>query len=320
MNKFVLHAPSHTIMTSGKVREDIVSIANDLDYEKLEFDEIESALPRVGQKDIFLFPYPSARGTEREDLERIRMIKAAGGDVVLITLNIDYLRYKDADKEAIIESLNESSVIISLSRRLSRQLRLDGVSPDRPIVELLLHDYLVNQNVRPPMFEKTVIFAGSPYKTPYIQDWPNLTPVDIFAREKEATALDINANNVNYIGYVHPDMIPRMLNYGFGLAFDAASKAGDFATYQTMNLSHKVSMFLAAGVPLIINAKAASAETIEAANAGILINDIEEIDSALESINEHDYAEMVAGARRLGELVRTGFFYRQVILSAEKYL
>ncbi len=316
MQKYVLHAPSHKLITSGKVREDIVQLASDLDYAKLSVDVVLETEFETG--DIIFYPYPSEKGSEQLDLLRIEHIKDLGARVIVITLNIDYLRYPDADKGAIIQSLNDADFVISLTMYLTTQLREDGMTT--PAVDLGLHDYLVPEPLNAPSFEKTVIFAGSPYKAPYVMNWPNTTGLDVYAREQDLRGVEFQTQNVQYVGYMHPNRMPKLINYGFGLAFDVDSAAGDFSDYQTMNLSHKVSMFLAAGIPIILNAKAAVAPTIEAANAGILINEINDIDLALADLRESDYQDLAAGANALGRLVRRGYYYRRAILEAEKQL
>ncbi|MDR3190725.1 MAG: hypothetical protein LBT80_05890 [Lactobacillaceae bacterium] len=316
MQKYVLHAPSHKLMTSGKVREDIVQLASDLDYAKLPVDFVLETVFEPG--DIILYPYPSEKGSEDLDLVRIQHIKDAGARVIMITLNIDYLRYPDADRDAIIASLNGADFVISLTTHMTDQLRADGM--ETPTVELGLHDYLVSEPINAPTFEKTVIFAGSPYKAPYVVNWPNKSALDVYAREQDLEGVHFQSQNVQYVGYMHPNRMPKLLTYGFGLAFDVDSGDGDFANYQTLNLSHKVSMFLAAGIPLFVNAKAAIAPTIEAANAGILINELTDIDLALADLHDTDYTALAAGSNRLGALVRNGYYYRSAILEAEKQL
>ncbi|QBO35181.1 hypothetical protein EQG49_01280 [Periweissella cryptocerci] len=316
MRKYIIHQDSHKVMSSGKVREDMVLIAARLGYEKLEEDVALET--NADENDIILFAYPSRKGSEKADQKLIKHFKKNGARIIIVTLNVDYLRYEDVDSQLVVDTFNNVDVIITLSRKMQMRLAEDGVLT--PMILLELHDYLATGAARRPLFEKHLIFAGSPYKAEYLQNWANTTPVDVFARPEAINDEELLANNVTYVGYLHPDHIAKVLNYGFGLAFDEDSATGNFAEYQTMNLSHKVSMFLAAGIPLILNAKAASAPMIEAAHAGVLIGSLDEIDDVMYNMTEQDYVHYSNGASRLSALVRHGFFYRKAIVEAEQIL
>ena len=89
--------------------------------------------------------------------------------MILITLNIDYLRYDTADKAATVSALQQADVLITLSQAMNQQLLLDGVNV--PMVVLDLHDYLSEGEILPATYMKKLIFAGSPYKATYMQGW-----------------------------------------------------------------------------------------------------------------------------------------------------
>lgn len=316
MRKYIIHQDSHKVMSSGKVREDMTLIAARLGYEKLE--ESVALETKADVNDIILFAYPSRKGSEANDQKLIKHFKKNGARVIIVTLNVDYLRYENVETKVVIDTFNAADVLITLSRKMQLRLTTDGVTT--PMILLELHDYLAAGAARRPLFEKRLVFAGSPYKAEYLQNWTNVTPVDVFARPEAINEEGLPDNNVTYVGYLHPDHIAKVLNYGFGLAFDEDSATGNFAEYQTMNLSHKISMFLAAGIPLIVNAKAASAPIIEAAHAGVLIGSLDEIDDVMNNMSEQDYLHYSNGASRLSALVRHGFFYRKAIVEAEQVL
>lgn len=319
MAKYVAHAHSKIILSSHKVRKDIVTIASKLGYLSFESDEqnsFDQNIEQMRQDDVLLYPFPSGKGRESEDLAFLTKIKEKQVKIILITLNIDYLRYDSADKEATIQALSQADVLITLSQSMNQHLLADNVHV--PMVVLDLHDYLAEGPILPANYTKKLLFAGSPYKATYMQSWQSHIPIDIFAREEAITHIDQLHASISYTGYLTPDKMPNLINYGFGLAFDVDSDAGHFANYQTLNLSHKVSLFLAAGLPIIVNAKAAAAPILRAANAALVIDSIGDIEDIFYAMDEDQYRNLADGSAQLGRLVRDGFYYTKAIRQAEQ--
>ncbi|MDR3240784.1 MAG: hypothetical protein LBT37_01245 [Lactobacillaceae bacterium] len=315
MTKYVLHAPSHQIITSGKVREDIVTIAHEIGYQKMEVTDVLNNEFYSG--DIVLYPFPSDRGTEEIDYERILHLKKQGVKISVITLNVDYLRYHEANREIIIKSLNTADVMLTLTIPMMNALHADGVVTDALIVGL--HDYLVPKPQKPAEFKREVVVAGSPYKASYIQNWPNQTPLHIYARESDMQGYELKGN-VNYLGYINPNEINEQDHFGFGLAFDMDSQAGEFDAYQEINLSHKLSMYLAAGMPILIKSSAAASTIITTFGAGIKIDSVDEIDEVMANITPEQYAKMAENANTLGEFIRQGAYYKYAITLGEEQI
>lgn len=321
MAKYVAHAHSKIILSSHKVRKDIVSIASKLGYLSFESDEqnsFDQNIEQMRRDDVLLFPFPSGKGREQDDLAFLTKIKEKQVKLILITLNIDYLRYDTADKAATVSALQQADVLITLSQAMNQQLLLDGVNV--PMVVLDLHDYLSEGEILPATYMKKLIFAGSPYKATYMQGWQSHIPIDIFAREEAIDHIDQLHDSISYTGYLTPDKMPNLINYGFGLAFDVDSDAGHFANYQTLNLSHKVSLFLAAGLPIIVNARAASAPILRAANAALVIDSIGDIEDIFYAMDDVQYHKLAHGSAQLGRLVRDGFFYTKAVRQAEQLI
>lgn len=321
MAKYVAHAHSKIILSSHKVRKDIVSIASKLGYLSYESDEqnsFDANLAQMRETDVLLYPFPSGKGREKEDLDFLTKVKERNVRLILITLNVDYLRYDNSDKKSTIDALKQADVLITLSYAMNQQLLADGVFV--PMVVLDLHDYLVDGNITESKYTNKLIFAGSPYKATYMQSWQSHIPIDIFAREEAIDHIDQLHDSISYTGYLTPDKMPNLINYGFGLAFDVDSDAGHFANYQQVNLSHKVSLFLAAGLPILVNAKAASAPILRSANAALVIDSIGDIEDIFYSMDESQYRNLAQGATKLGSLVRDGFFYTKAIRQAEQLI
>lgn len=145
-----------------------------------------------------------------------------------------------------------------------------------------IFDYLV-ENYNEELLEKRnlsrkgpVIIAGalSKHKAGYIYNLPencnfNLYGIN-FEREKASS-------NTNYVGAFNPEELIYNLQGSFGLVWDGDSSAtctGVYGDYLKINNPHKTSMYLAAGIPVIIWEEAALANFIKKNHCGITIKSI----------------------------------------------
>jgi hypothetical protein len=302
-------------MTSGKAREDLDVVAEELGYQVLEESQFDDWKNQIRPDDIVLFPFPNKKGSEAGDLFMIKTILSFSAKIITLAYNVDYLRYPDADRASIIEALENSHVVISMTEKMAEQLKQDGVTTP-PITTLGLFDYLLDKTKKTPAnYKKEIIFAGSPYKVPYAANWTNKTPLKVYSRREEFP--EPNNGNLSYGGYFPPEQLPFEIKDGFGLIFDADSDTGTFAEYQTMNTPHKASLFLNAGVPILVNRRAAVANIILGLQAGIAIDSVDDIDDVIKSLSKEEYDFMAKNALMASPLIANGYFYRKAIISAE---
>ena len=154
-----------------------------------------------------------------------------------------------------------------------------------------IFDYLV-ENYNEELLEKRnlsrkgpVIIAGalSKHKAGYIYNLPencnfNLYGIN-FEREKASS-------NTNYVGAFNPEEFIYNLQGSFGLVWDGDSSAtctGVYGDYLKINNPHKTSMYLAAGIPVIIWEEAALANFIKKNHCGITIKSTDEIRNIIDN-------------------------------------
>ena len=128
----------------------------------------------------------------------------------------------------------------------------------------------------------------------------------------------INNQKIKYMGSYTPLELPKMLNGKLGLIWDGAIDNKDeninpLKNYTKYNSPHKMSCYLAAGIPIIAWKKAAIAETINKYNIGYLIDNIYQINS----ISYNDYEEKKKNAERLSLKIREGFFIKKALSKIE---
>ena len=122
--------------------------------------------------------------------------------------------------------------------------------------------------------------------------------------------------NMHYCGSFPAGEIPRRLEGDFGLVWYGSSIktcAGNFGEYSRYNCPHKVSLYLTAGMPVIIWSKAAMADFIVKNGAGLTVDSLQDVEEAIQSIDEKSYARMCENARSIGARLREGYYFKKAM-------
>ncbi len=129
--------------------------------------------------------------------------------------------------------------------------------------------------------------------------------------------------HIVYHGAFSPEELPGKLEGQYGLVWDGAEItecAGKQGEYLRINNPHKVSLYLAAGMPVILWKQAALAKLVEEQGIGLVTESLKDLDQKIQAISTEDYARMCGQAKRLGARIREGWFLKQALKQAEDRL
>ena len=113
-----------------------------------------------------------------------------------------------------------------------------------------------------------------------------------------------------------PDDLPNALQGSFGLVWDGDSSEtckGSFGNYLRINNSHKASLYLASGFPLVVWKESALAHFVLDKQCGIAIDSLHDLQKALDDLTDQDYMELSANARQVGVAIRSGDYLKSAI-------
>jgi hypothetical protein len=128
------------------------------------------------------------------------------------------------------------------------------------------------------------------------------------------------ASPVRYKGIFEPDAPALDGRYHFGLVWDGGSVDtcdGGYGTYLRFNNPHKLSLYLALGLPVIVWRESAAAELVLANGVGIAVAGLRELDEVARGLTHASYLELAANAARLGLRVKRGEFLRDALWRLE---
>lgn len=197
--------------------------------------------------------------------------------------------------------------------------------PEEKIEVLEIFDYLTPHKETPIEFSRAITIAGNLdfWKSPYIKEIVNIhgLTVDLFGPNFNVDT--VNNLTVNYHGSYPPSEIPNHLNKGFGLVWDGQSIdtcSGEFGQYLKFNSPHKLSLYIASGLPVVIWESAASAKLVEKYQIGLTIKSLEDLPMILNQIDEETYFKYVYRVKVLSEQLKNGYFLKKAIKQSLKKL
>lgn len=123
-------------------------------------------------------------------------------------------------------------------------------------------------------------------------------------------------SNAEYHGSFSPEELPGKLDSAYGLVWDGpeiTSCSGNFGEYLMYNNPHKLSLYMAAGIPVITWKQAAIADFVEKYQVGIVVDSLVDLSKVLDQILEKRYAVMKVNAEAIGEKLRKGFYFRRAL-------
>ncbi len=125
-----------------------------------------------------------------------------------------------------------------------------------------------------------------------------------------------SAYNIEYCGSFPSDELISHLNGQFGLVWDGNSiDTCDGATgnYLRYNCPHKFSLYLAAGVPVIVWSESALAEYVEENNVGVCVNSLKELPDILNKISEQEYSQMCRNVLEIRKRIIAGDNLKEIL-------
>ncbi len=275
----------------------------------------------VEDGDFVLYQHPMYFGTKFAN-KFIPLIQKKGVRFIALIHDLESLRNLTAktedDKKAYeygdLILLKKFDYIIAHNQRMKSYLIQNGVA-DRKLFCLDIFDYLCQTEFKMPKKEKVVDVAGNldPNKCGYIYEFANKNPeikVELFGANYENS----NANsNIDYRGVFTPEEITGVLDGSFGIVWDgptAEACIGDTGAYLKYNNPHKTSMYLAAGIPVIVWEKAAIAQFVLENEVGIAVHDLENLSDEIDKISVDKYKTLAKNARLVGNALRDGLYFQ----------
>jgi len=226
------------------------------------------------------------------------------------------IRY-DAQKSAKADNefLKNCDYIICHNEKMKQYLTNIGFS-DSQLICLQIFDYLYEGSLpsRKQINNNSVIIAGNldENKSGYIYKLKELNSNIKFHLYGPNFLGNKYENNIKYYGQAEPNVLPQILEGSFGLVWDGDSLetcSGNTGEYLKYNCPHKVSLYLASEIPVIIWSESAMANFIADNKLGIIVNNLKEIQTKINNITGEEYFEICKAVKKQSILLKEGYYF-----------
>ena len=129
----------------------------------------------------------------------------------------------------------------------------------------------------------------------------------------------VQKQGVAYIGQLPEEELVGSVEADFGLVWDGDSFdecAGDWGEYLRINNPHKTSLYLRAGLPVIVWSESALAPFVTQNQVGIAVGSLRDIDGVLADLSAAAYAAMKANALEMSRKLGRGHFEKTAFSTA----
>ena len=334
---------AHEKNAGSKARNDVEAILISEGYEGLElkvenwykmnffkaqqhkYRATKSVFDQLGAGDELVIQFPIIHHTFFIS-QLIKQAQKRGAKFYLLIHDIETLRHAAGSevkfRHKVRNYFQEKKALMSVdgiivhNDILKKVLVGQGVPADK-MVSLEIFDYLIPNFAEKPNLQKDqpIIVAGNlnPAKSGYLYNLPDQPAYNLYGvGYDESRAL----KNTSYFGSFMPDDLPAALEGSFGLVWDGDSSEtcqGSYGNYLRFNNSHKASLYLASGFPVVVWKESALAHFILEKSCGIAVASLHDLEAALENLTEKEYADLSENARRIGKDLREGYYLRSAL-------
>lgn len=224
----------------------------------------------------------------------------------------------------------EFSVMLSIADRIivhndsMKEWFLKRGVRESKLITLGIFDYLVCEEAgQIPQFDRTLTIAGNldTIKSGYIKKLGECKPLlfDLYGQHFDE-GLRIH-DNIRYHGEAPENEITKKLTKGFGLVWDGKEIngcQGEAGQYLKYNSPHKLSLYLASGLPVVIWSGAAESAFVKKHELGFCVDRIEDCIDKLNQVSVDTWAHYVDNVGKIGKRLRAGYYTKHALETAVK--
>ncbi|MGL4830979.1 MAG: hypothetical protein ACRCWS_00140 [Propionibacteriaceae bacterium] len=160
----------------------------------------------------------------------------------------------------------------------------------------------------------SLVFAGnlSPEKSGFLYDPPAGVELELYGGRYENSA----SQQVHYHGSFPAAVLHEQLVGGWGLVWDGPNPLtceGPYGAYLRYNNPHKLSLFLAAGFPVVVWDEMALASLVTEHGLGITVASLADVPAAVAALSHGQYQQLMANVAQFGQHLRQGEFLRAAL-------
>ena len=285
------------------------------------WEYLEALLSCVLPGDTVIVQYPLWTKYTQFELEFVNYLKTER-QVKIVAMVWDIIswvqdnRERDYTGDGSLWMLNKYDLVIAANSKMAKRLREEG-GVTSPMIPMHLTDVLYDGPLKQKQFKKEFYYVSTIIDPAMIKEYPTQLPINFIgpANVKEAPEF------VRLLGAMDTNDIPYQLDGGFGLLY--YPQEGNYKgmhRYGEYNNPMKLSLYLSAGLPVILLSNSAHAKWIKEQGIGLIIDRLSDIERVVNEVTEADYEQMLENIKPWQQAVSTGFFAKTAALEAVRYI
>ncbi|HAZ90990.1 MAG TPA: beta-1,6-galactofuranosyltransferase [Eubacterium sp.] len=346
MKKYIITEISGDLAHAGtKATADIAKIASGMGYKRINVKmntTKEGIIPKIQRQIGFMagwdnaydhieegslvllqhpFHYPQlTRNHILKKLKAKKHIKVIG--LIHDVEKLRAFRYNDYYKKEFEFMMDYDDILIVHNDKMKEYFLSIGC-PEEKLVVLDIFDYLKSEDgLHKPSFAKKITVAGNldTTKCGYVGGLKDIEGVDVTLYGPNYDESMSEYDNIHYEGIVPSDELPSKLTEGFGLVWDGSSIdgcVGESGQYLKYNNPHKLSLYLSAGLPVVLWNEAAESGFVKENKVGVCVGSLTELKDVLGGMTSEEYDEMAGRASVVSGRLTTGFYTKKALACAE---
>ena len=232
--------------------------------------------------------------------------------IQILIHDLPSFRFRQQDFEDSI--ITDADVIICHTEAMKKFLVNIGVNSNK-IKILYLFDYITeSSNKNQISFGNKICFAGNLEKSEFIPQLVNVKELQFCLYGLPSLSYTADSH-IQYMGKFHPDNIECLVG-DWGLVWDGDSIdtcSGNLGEYLRINSSHKLSLYLAAGIPVIIWEESSLKAFIETNNLGIAVKSLNDIAYCIKQLSMLDKQMIKKSVQEFSIKLRNGEMLKDVL-------
>ena len=317
----------HALSSTAQIgQHDVCKIAHDMGFHELSFyayntaadsdielsKRLDGIIAGLSHGDLVVFQSPSWLDFRFDKAFFEKLNNYYNIKKVIFVHDIQPLMFKGNYYliDQIISMYNQADVLILPSVKMYQRLLLEGLNHNRIIFQEMWDQYSDFTPIR-PQYKPVLQFAGDINKFKFTQNWNYDTDIYAYCQSDQE-----NSNrHVHCLGwmshYVLNDELAK--RGGFGIVW---SDDDSVSAYLKTCISHKMSTYILAGIPMIVPAYLANSYIISNNRLGFVVNNLDEAIEMVEKTDNDTYNQLVQNVINFRPLISDGYFTRRVLSDA----
>ena len=242
----------------------------------------------------------------------LKHLKSNGNKIIYLVHDLDSVRYNKLKMLHVEQKeLLLADICIVHSFPMLIHLNQLGISVKHSVI-LKFFDYRLQYSFpkQRDLRDIKLVFAGNLEKSHFLRqldrvDWDKNVYLFLYGSWSDNVVIN---DRIFYKGKFSPNNIEEVEG-NWGLVWDGESIntcVGLYGNYLKINAPFKMSMYLAANLPVIVWGKSAMAEYVKLYNIGICIDSLNEIPNKIMSLTDMQINEIKHNVKCISEKIRCG--------------